>query len=163
MSSVAKRKTEQMSSSLQWVTHPVYSSHVYRFSAVTKVITASSWFIHVTFPCYVLLLSFPQVFRPYCQSTCGPGLCRQLSATSVVMRRASLCVGTMTAGVSAPWTTHSVIAPRWIWRHWNPVCWKSEIRGTWPTKTLRSQVSVSLFALIQWLWPSHWQQIRPYC
>lgn len=92
-----------------------------------------------------MFLSFPQACRPYCQSIWGPGSCRQLSATSAVMRRASLCAGTMTAGASAPWTTHSVIAPRWIWGPWKPVYCKSGIPGIWPTETLRSQVSVFLF------------------
>lgn len=89
----------------------------------------------------MFFLSLPQVFRPYYQSIWGPGLCRQLSATSVAMRRVSLCAGTVTAGASAPWTTRSVIAPSRIWGLWKPVCWTFEIPGMWPTKTLRSQVS----------------------
>lgn len=104
----------------------------------------------------VLFPSLPQASRPYCQTIWKPGLCRQLSATSAVMRRASLCAGTMTAGASALWTTHSVIARRWIWGLWKPVCCKSDFPGTRPTKTLRSQVSVFLLALIWSLRLSHY-------
>lgn len=138
-------------------------SVIYRSSAqqpCSNKSTHSSRFIHPYVLSFFFLL---QVFRPFCQNTWGPGLCRQLSATLVVMRRASLCAGTMTAGASAPRTTHSVIAPRWIWGLWKSVCWKSETPGTWPTKSLRSQVSVFLFFLFQCVWPSHWRQIRPYC
>lgn len=118
---------------------------IYRSSAqqpCSNKSTHSSRFIHPYVLSFFFLL---QVFRPFCQNTWGPGLCRQLSATLVVMRRASLCAGTMTAGASAPRTTHSVIAPRWIWGLWKSVCWKSETPGTWPTKSLRSQVSVFFF------------------
>lgn len=146
----------------KWV--PVFC-HPKTFSAIPNVLTASSCSSMLHFLVFTLLLSSLQVSRLYCPSTCGTGLCRQLSATSAVMRRASLCAGTTTAGASVPWTTHSVTAPRWILRLWRPVCWKSEIHGIWPTKTLRSQVSIFplFFTLVQWLWPSHWQQIRLYC
>lgn len=107
-----------------------------------------------------VFLSLPQASRPYCQTIWKPGLCRQLSATSAVMRRASLCAGTMTAGASALWTTHSVIALRWIWGLWKPVCCKSDFPGTRPTKTLRSQVSVFLLVLIWSLQLSHHHVVR---
>lgn len=107
--------------------------------------------------CFAPFLSLPQVFRPYCQSIWRPGLYRQPSATSVVMKRASLCARTTTAGATVPQNTHSVIAPRWIYEPWKPVCWKSGTPGTQPTETLRSRVSVFfLCALAQWLWPSYW-------
>lgn len=125
------------------------------FYAILQELSAQS-FSHVTFPCFVLFSSLPQASKPYFQSIWEPGSCRQLWATSAVMRRASLCAGTMTAGASALWTTHSVIALRWIWGLWKPVCCKSDFPGTRPTKTLRSQVSVFLFALVGRLWLSHY-------
>lgn len=94
-----KRKEEENEFCLLWVAELLYNS------------TDSSLFFHS----YVFFLSLPQVFRQCYQSIWGPGLCRQLSATLVVMRRVSLCVRTMTAGASAPWTTRSVIAPSRIW------------------------------------------------
>lgn len=158
------KKTEKMVCGRQWFTDLAYNSHLNTFSSIIKVLSAHlhsfGWHFHVL----VLFLSLLQVFSPYCQSTWGPGLCRQPSATSAVMRRASLCAGTMTAGASAPWTTHTVIAPRWISGLWKPVCWKSEIPGTWPTKTLKSLVSVSFLHSFNDCDPptAHWRQIRPY-
>lgn len=92
-----------------------------------------------------MFLSLPQACRPCCQSIWGPGSCRRLSATSAVMKRVSLCVTTMIAGASAPPTSRSVIALRWIWKLWRPVYCKSEIPGMSPTKTLKSQVGVCFF------------------
>ncbi len=71
----------------------------------------------------------PQGCRSSYQATCRAASFRRLSTTSAVNLRASLCARTVTAGVSAAWTSPSVTVLTLTWTLWKTTCCASEMPG----------------------------------
>lgn len=88
-----------------------------------------------------LVCGAPQGCRSSFQAICGAASFRQLSTTLAANLRASLFARTVTAGVTAAWTSHSVTVLALTWPLWKTTCCASETPGGWPTRSLRNLVS----------------------
>lgn len=96
------------------------------------------------FPLVCLVCGAPQGCRSSFQAICGAASFRQLSTTLAANLRASLFARTVTAGVTAAWTSHSVTVLALTWPLWKTTCCASETPGGWPTRSLRNLVSQKL-------------------
>lgn len=88
-----------------------------------------------------LVCGAPQGCRSSFQAICGAASFRQLSTTLAANLRASSFARTVTAGVTAAWTSHSVTVLALTWPLWKTTCCASETPGGWPTRSLRNLVS----------------------